>query len=40
MEKLSGETQKCHRVGFHRVCYRGVRPRSEKKFFDLKAKND
>ena len=24
VEKLSGETQKCHRVGFHRVCYRGV----------------
>ena len=23
-EKLSGETQRCHRVGFHRVCYRGV----------------
>ena len=24
VEKLSGETQKCHRVGFHPVCYRGV----------------
>ena len=24
VDKLSGETQKCHRVGFHRVCYRGV----------------
>ena len=24
VEKLSGETQKCHRVGFHWVCYRGV----------------
>ena len=22
--KFFGETQKCHRVGFHRVCYRGV----------------
>ena len=24
MEKLLGETQKCHLVGFHLVCYRGV----------------
>ena len=24
VEKLFGETQKCHRVGFHRVCYKGV----------------
>ena len=24
VEKLSGETQKCHLVGFHQVCYRGV----------------
>ena len=24
VKKLSGETQKYHRVGFHRVCYRGV----------------
>ena len=24
VEKLSEETQKCHRVGFHRVYYRGV----------------
>ena len=24
VEKLLGETQKCDRVGFHRVCYRGV----------------
>ena len=34
-EKLSGETQKCHRVGFHRVCCRGVLSKSNSDEYEL-----